>query len=332
MANLSPTGDPLAEAARRLLGIGYLYPLQRFVVANVLETHSQIVVMPTGSGKSLCFQLPALLMAQPTLVLMPLLSLLADQRGKMRRAGIDVGHLQGGMEAADKERLFASMRAGDLRLVLATPEACLTDSNRAALRRCGIGHLVVDEAHCIPEWGRAFRPAYARLGELARDLAVPVVSAFTATASPLVIESIKASLFAGRDVRVVAGVADRPGIWYGVVPALSRDHALARLVRELPRPTLVFARTRTATERDARGLRASCPDIPTYFYHAGMTPRERAERESWFLSSPDGCLVATCAYGMGIDKPNIRTVVHVAEQGRYHPPNDSERSGLTGVW
>jgi ATP-dependent DNA helicase RecQ len=306
----SPAPEPIEELARTRFGVSYLYPIQRFVISNVLEGNCQIVVLPTGAGKSLCFQLPSLLLTGPTLVLVPLLSLLSDQLRKMREAGIEVGSLKGGMSAEEKASLFRRMRSGETRLVLATPEACLSESNCDALHACAVAHIVVDEAHCISEWGESFRPAYREVGALVRRLEVRMVSAFTATASPSVIERIKALLFDGQDVRVVAGNADRPGISYSVLPVLSRSHALGVIARGAERPLLVFCRTRNDTEVVARDMRRRCPDFPVAFYHAGLTREERRAVEQWFLPSRDGALVATCAYGLGVDKPDIRTVVH----------------------
>lgn len=154
----SPAPEPIEELARTRLGVPYLYPIQRFVVSNVLEGTCQIVVLPTGAGKSLCFQLPSLLLAGPTLVLVPLLSLLSDQLRKMQEAGIGVGALRGGMSQEEKAALFRRMQSGETRLVLATPEACLSEPNLASLRACAVDHLVVDEAHCVSEWGKASDP------------------------------------------------------------------------------------------------------------------------------------------------------------------------------
>ena len=305
-----PAPEPIAELARTRLGVPYLYPIQRFVVSNVLEGACQIVVLPTGAGKSLCFQLPSLLLPGPTLVLVPLLSLLSDQLRRMQEAGIETGSLRGGMSPEEKTALFQRMRSGRTRLVLATPEACLTESNLSALRATAVDHIVVDEAHCVSEWGQSFRPAYRKVGDLVRGLGVRVVSAFTATASPLVIERIKSLVFDGRDVRLVAGSADRPGITYAVLPVLSRAHALGVIARTAERPLLVFCRTRNETEVTARAMLRRCPDLPVAFYHAGLTREERGAVERWFLPSRDGALVATCAYGLGVDKPDIRTVVH----------------------
>jgi ATP-dependent DNA helicase RecQ len=268
-------------------------------------------VLPTGAGKSLCFQLPALLLPGPTLVLMPLLSLLADQMRRLGASDVAVGCLRGGMEHGEKERLWADLRSGRIRLLLATPEACLAPGNLAALRSCGIVHLVVDEAHCICEWGETFRPAYREVGSLAAALGTATISAFTATASPEVVGKIRSILFGEAEVRVVAGGADRPGISYAVRRSLSRGHAVAAAAQEEQRPLLVFCRTRGDTERAARIARRACPERPAFFYNAGLSREERANVEAWFLASADGALFATCAYGLGVDKPDIRTVVHL---------------------
>ena len=324
--------DEIEGLARSRFGITYLYPIQRFVVSNVLEGNAQIVVLPTGAGKSLCFQLPSLLLSGPTLVLMPLLSLLSDQERKLRARGLPVGVLRGGLSRDEKQQLWSGLRGGRTRLVLATPESCLAEANLAALGSCGIRHVVVDEAHCIAEWGDTFRPAYLQLGSLVRSLGVRMISAFTATASPSVIERIKALVFDGQEARVVAGNADRPGIIYSVLPVLSRSHALGAFVRTAERPLLVFCRTRNDTEVTARSILRRWPDLPVAFYHAGLTREERSAVERWFLPSRDGVLVTTCAFGLGVDKPDIRTVVHASV-----PPSveaylqESGRAGRDGL-
>jgi ATP-dependent DNA helicase RecQ len=302
--------DEIERLAGSRFGITYLYPIQRFVVSNVLEGNPQIVVLPTGAGKSLCFQLPSLLLPGPTLVLMPLLSLLSDQERKLRALGFPVGILRGGLSAEEKQRLWSGLRTGLTKLVLATPESCLAEANLAALRTCGIHHVVVDEAHCIAEWGDTFRPSYLQLGSLVHSLSVRMISAFTATASPEVVERIRGLLFVDGEVRVVGENADRPGISYAVQPVLSLNRALRRLVRTADAPLLVFCRTRSDVEMACRHTRRGCADRPVFFYHAGLSREERAAVEAWFLRSPDGVLFATCAYGMGVDKPNIRTVIH----------------------
>jgi ATP-dependent DNA helicase RecQ len=297
---VTPTRDEIDRIARERFGVDYLYPIQRFVVSNVLEGNPQIVVLPTGAGKSLCFLLPSLLLDGPSLVIVPLLALLADQERKLRALGVPVGILRGGMVAAEKQRLWGDLRHGRTRLLLGTLESCLVPSNLAALRTCGIRHLVVDEAHCVCEWGDTFRPAYLRVGELVYGLGVRMVSAFTATASRDVILRIRAALFADGEVRVVGENADRPGISYSVRPALG-THARNGLVRTAQRPLLVFCRTRGESELAARTARRLLGQRAVFFYHAGLSREERSRVEAWFLGSPDGTLFATCAYGMPFD-------------------------------
>jgi ATP-dependent DNA helicase RecQ len=307
--------DPLAELASSRLGVPYLYPLQRFVISNTLEGKSQIVVMPTGAGKSLCFQLPSLLLSGPTLVLVPLLSLMADQLRKLTEAGIRTEVLRGGLSPAEKARLFCRVSRGTTSIVLATPEACRVGTNLQRLRACAFGHVVIDEAHCVTEWGESFRPAYREVGALARALAIPVRTAFTATASPRVIDRIKDLVFEDAEVRVLAAAPDRPNIFYSVHPVLAMGHALEELARAAPRPLLAFFRTRSGTEFAARTVRRRLVTDQVRFYHAGLAPEERKGVEEWFLGSTDGVLFATCAYGLGVDKPDIRTVVHAGVPG-----------------
>jgi ATP-dependent DNA helicase RecQ len=291
-------------------GVPYLYPIQRFVVSNILEGIHQIVVLPTGSGKSLCFQIPSHSLPGPTLVVMPLLSLLADQLRKLKAAGAPVAALRGGLSPEEREKLFTGVKNGALRLVLATPEACLAPSIESRLASCGFSHFVVDEAHCVSEWGESFRPAYLKIGELAARISIPLITAFTATASPPVMDKIKHYLFAGRDVRVVAAAPDRPNISYAVVPALSRMRALSVMTAGGEGSTLVFHRTRKGAELASRTLARRGIAREIRFYHAGLSREERAEVEAWFLATRSGVLISTSAYGMGVDKPDIRTVIH----------------------
>jgi len=322
--------DLIQRVARDRFGVRYLYPIQRFVVSNVLEGHPQIVVLPTGSGKSLCFLLPSLLLDGPTLVILPLRALLADQARKLQERGIPLGTLSGGMDPGQKARLWDELRHGRTRLVLATLESCLAAPNLAALRGCGIQHLVVDEAHCISEWGDTFRPSYLRVGALARAVGARMVSAFTATASREVLARIRAELFPEGEVRLVGQAADRPEIHYSVRPVLS-SHEQDRVLASLERPLLVFCRTRGEAQLGARSARRLLARRSVFFYHAGLSRDERSDVERWFLGSRDGILFATCAYGMGVDKPDIRTVLHARLPGSVEDYlQESGRAGRDG--
>jgi ATP-dependent DNA helicase RecQ len=305
---LSP--DPVTELASSRFGVPYLYPVQRFVIANTLEARSQIVVLPTGSGKSLCFQLPARLLGGATLVVVPLLALLEDQLERCRRMGLPAAAIRGGQGDEERAAVLARAAAGELSLLYATPEVLEQPRVRAGLKRLGLAHAVIDEAHCVAEWGPSFRPAYLRLGEALQELEVSCLSAFTATAGPRIVEAIRESLFRDREAELVAGDPDRPNLRYRVLPVLSRRKALADLAARAARPVLVFCRSRPAAETAARLLRRRLASDEVFFYHAGLTAAERRRVEAWFLGSGGGLLTATSAYGLGVDKPDIRTVIH----------------------
>ncbi len=303
--------DPLNALAQRELGISYLFPYQRLVIANLLEGRHQIVVLPTGAGKSVCFMFPALVLEGVTLVVVPLLALLEDLYRRMTAAGLTVAVLRGGQSRAERGAILERVASRDVRLVLVTPEAAIADRLLAALAAAGtIEHLVVDEAHCISQWGDSFRPTYLRLNELVEALRPRVVSAFTATATPEVLKRIREVLYPDGGAHLIAGNPDRPNIHYAVAPTAAPLHCLSELVAACPRPLIVFARSRRGVEDLCWQLRRRLPEVSCRFYHAGLNPAERKRLEAWFLASDDGALIATSAYGMGIDKPNIRTVVH----------------------
>ena len=325
--------DPITEAARRHFGVPYLYPIQRFVISNILEEKNQIVVLPTGAGKSLCFQLPARIGGGLTVVVVPLLSLLADQLGRCRQAGLRADALRGGQSREKRRRLCGQLCAGEVDLLLTTPETL----ERISRERIGgdrwledsiIAHLVVDEAHCVSEWGESFRPAYLRFAALLPSLKIRCLTAFTATASPGILERIQELLFPDHRVAILTADPDRPNIHYTVIPTLSKTRTLLGLVEASPRPLLVFSRTRSGAERAARAVGRRMPDLEVRFYHAGLNREERERIESWYKTSTDGILTATSAYGMGVDKPDIRAVIHLDVP--YSPEAYLQETGRAG--
>ena len=325
--------DPIAEAARRHFAVPYLYPIQRFVISNTLEEKNQIVVLPTGAGKSLCFQLPARIGSGLTVVVFPLLSLLEDQLGRCRQADLRAEALRGGQSSGERRRLLGQLRSGKIDLLLTTPETLESISSdkisgRQWLMNTPIAHLVVDEAHCVSEWGESFRPAYLRMGETLRRLKFRCLTAFTATASPRILERIKKVLFPDREAAILSAHPDRPNIRYSVIPTLSKIRTLVGLLETAPRPVLVFSRTRSGAERTARVLRRRLPGLDTRFYHAGLNREERRRIEAWYKASTDGVLTATSAYGMGVDKSDIRTVIHVDIP--YSPEAYLQETGRAG--
>ena len=317
--------DPAVITARKSFGISYLYPWQRLVIANILDASGyfsavkeediacrgrQIVLLPTGAGKSLCFLIPALLLNGPTLVIYPLLALMTDQQRRMDDGGVTSVTFRGNQTAEEREENFRKIRNG-AKVILANPEVLQNENLINRLSQCGIAHVAVDEAHCVSEWGDSFRPAYLTLGTVLEKLRVPVITAFTATASPEVLNRVAEVLFGG-EAHIVRSESDRPNIHYEVRTAYSKKQEALRIAAEEKRPMLIFCGTRANAENMARELNACFGNGTARFYHAGLEKAEKDETEKWFFERTDAVLAATCAYGMGIDKKDIHTVCHAA--------------------
>jgi ATP-dependent DNA helicase RecQ len=296
----------------------------------------QIIILPTGAGKSLCFQLPAMLLAGPTLVIYPILSLMADQERRLQEQGLVPVILRGGQSREERKDIWERLRSGQSRFIIANPEVLLSAGVMENLHTLGIVHVVIDEAHCVSEWGESFRPSYLRIGELINAIRstadVPLISAFTATASAPVLEKIEHYLFGGQGAHRIIGNPDRSNISFAAQGCILRDLAVRDLLFKHPRPALVFCSSRLGTEKLARYLRNELADREIRFYHAGLSRGEKTEVERWFFHKQQGILIATCAYGMGVDKGDIRTVIH-----RNCPPSveaylqESGRAGRDGL-
>ncbi len=323
--------DPVLTTCREIFGIPYPYPWQRLIIASVLdaalpaagvfedyEKLRQIAVLPTGAGKSLCWMLPAVLIDGITVAVFPLLSLMADQKRRLDEAGINSVTLQGGLSRNEKSRLWSILESHQVNIVLANPEILLSPEVSRRLELLKPSFLVVDETHTVSQWGESFRPACGKLGSLVERWNPRAVLALTATAGPQIRERLTDLLFNGEKPTEALADPDRPEIHYGVLPVLSRNHSLERLVRTEAHPLIVFGSTRSSVERAARMLRNRLGSPEIRFYHAGLSREEKSRLEKWFMNSNEGVLCATCAYGMGVDKKNIRTVIHLA------PPASTE--------
>ena len=361
--------DPVVETARRFFGVRWLYPWQRIVIANILEAAKaahertaarleggrcdaseeeggeaqlvfededgalrgqQIVILPTGAGKSLCFQVPAMLLPKPTLVIYPLLALMNDQARKLNSLGIEPVLLRGGQTAEEREAELARLKKKSCRIIIANPEVLYNRNILGAIAQRGVSHIAIDEAHCVTEWGDTFRPAYLGLKAIIRELMPDTVTAFTATASPSVLTGLKVSLF-DNDAHLVQSSSDRENISYSVYPCVSKEAALISLLARAELPAVVFCGTRNGTQRVAGTLLDAFPTRSVRYYHAGLTTEEKLNTERWFSGGGD-ILCATCAFGMGIDIKNIRTVIH------YNPPptvesyiQEAGRAGRDGL-
>jgi len=329
--------DPVAELAQRRFHIRFLYPLQRMAIANVLDAEEstepirQMVLFPTGFGKSICFQLPALLARGLTVVVYPLLALMSDQQSSLERREIPSVLIRGAMSDDQWRETERRIETETAHLVVTNPESLEQPRVQRLLSRRGVFHLAIDEAHCVSEWGETFRPSYLRLKDSVEALNPKVLSAYTATASPAVELAIARHLFGENAYRLVRTDIDKPNIFYAVEPTLEPTHTLLRLVNVKPKPLIVFDQSRDEVRLLCELIHRRT-DQEVRFYHAGLSRPEKEATEKWFMGSEHGILVSTCAYGMGVDKRDIRTVIHYRE-----PPSveayiqESGRAGRDGA-
>src|SRR6266480_4274158 len=300
---------PLEVLAARF-GFDAFRPGQKEVIEALLAGRSALAVFPTGAGKSLCYQLPALLLDGMTIVVSPLIALMKDQIDFLQRSGIDAERLDSSLDAAQQREIFERLRAGALKLLYVAPERFNNERFLAQLARTRVALFAVDEAHCISEWGHNFRPDYLKLAERARELAAERVLALTATATPAVVADIRAG-FGIEEVDAVVTGFYRPNLKLLTTPvkAADRDAKIVERLRECPAgSTIVYVTLQRTSLRIAALLaRAGQPARP---YHAGMSAEERVAVQEWWAGSAEAIVVATIAFGMGIDKADVRYVYH----------------------
>ncbi|HET9982060.1 MAG TPA: ATP-dependent DNA helicase RecQ [Longimicrobiales bacterium] len=306
---------PALDDARAVLRRHFGYPdfrgAQADAVSAVLDHKDVLVLMPTGGGKSLCYQVPSQLLPGITLVVSPLISLMKDQVDALEAAGIRATFVNSTLVPAEADARLARVESGDVRLLYVAPERFDSPRFRERLQRVRVSLLAVDEAHCISQWGHDFRPAYRRLGAVREALRCPVI-ALTATAPPEVRRDIARQLRLRDPVVLVRGF-DRPNLAWHVVAAtdeLDRDRSLLALLRRVPPDgvAIVYASTRKRVDGVADLLNRA--GVPAAAYHAGAGGSERQRLQDAFIEGRIGVVVATNAFGMGIDKPNVRLVVH----------------------
>lgn len=278
-------------------------------IDDIKSYGKQIVLLPTGAGKSLCFLTPAIILSGPTLVLYPLLALMADQKRRMDEGGIQSVVFRGGQSDEERNENFRKLKNG-AKIILANPEVLQNEELVQKLSECKISHIAIDEAHVTSEWGDTFRPAYLTLGSIIKKLNVPVITAFTATASPVVLSRISEVLFDG-NAHIVRSDSDRPNIHYEVINTYAKKRMAFKLALLRPKPLIIFCGTRKKSEDMAKELSAYLGDDKVKFYHAGLEKDEKTFVEKWFYPKTDAILCCTCAFGMGVDKKDIHTVIHL---------------------
>lgn len=332
--NVESNTERIRRTAKTLFGITMVKPFQMLVMERILEQDAgafvrhQLVILPTGTGKSLCFLVPAVLCKGLTIIVYPLLALMNDQMAKLKKAGIGCISPRGGQTRQQRRQIWNKIDEGT-KIIMTTPETLLRPEVINRLRKYRTSLLVIDEAHVISQWGKDFRPQYVQLKKAVFELMPKQVLAFTATASKETVGFISQHLFPSKPL-VVRGDADRENIVYAVYRCLDKRQAVVDILERCERPALVFCRTRHETQQicfeSARDLAArrlanvngkpkthmpaTHPTFPIRYYHAGLSKCEREGLEKWFSNTKDGVLVTTCAFGMGVDVKSIRTVIH----------------------
>ena len=329
----SPKDFTIADilaTVRRYWGYSELRPLQAEAIKAELEQRDSLVVMPTGGGKSLCYQVPAELAQRTDIVVSPLISLMKDQVDGLRECGYPAAALYSGMPPEAVRQTEEQLVAGRYRLVFVAPERLLTARFLQLIERLNVRAFAIDEAHCISHWGHDFRPEYRQLAELKSRFPQASVHAYTATATKRVRTDIAAQLRLRNPVALV-GTFDRPNLVYRVVPRVdARAQALEILRRHRGAAAIVYCISRKDTESMAAFLQAN--RLRAAFYHAGMEADERRRTQDAFAAEALDVVAATVAFGMGIDRSDVRCVIHAAmPKSIEHYQQETGRAGRDGL-
>jgi ATP-dependent DNA helicase RecQ len=307
-----------------------LRPLQEQAIRAGLEKRDSLVVLPTGGGKSLCYQVPAALAQRTDIVVSPLISLMKDQVDGLRECGYPAAALYTGMSPESVRETEAQIVAGRFRLVFVAPERLLTARFLQMLKGVDVGAFAIDEAHCISHWGHDFRPEYRQLADLKSRFPQASVHAYTATATERVRADIAQQLRL-HDPVLLVGNFDRPNLVYRVIPRIdTRAQVLEALRRHRGEAAIVYCISRSDTEALARALQSN--NIRAAHYHAGMEPDERRRAQEAFAAEEIDVVVATVAFGMGIDRSDVRCVIHAAmPKSIEHYQQETGRAGRDGL-
>ena len=334
-AAVERSGDPLAAAVRRYWGFDELRPLQREAMEAVLAGRDSLVVLPTGGGKSLCFQAPALVGEGrgPALVVSPLISLMKDQVDALTANGVAAACLNSAQSPDERRRVREELAAGRVRLLYVSPERLVgegSDGFRERVARMDVPFVAIDEAHCISQWGHDFRPSYRALGALREVLPGVSIHGFTATATERVRQDVVAELGL-RDPAVLVGSFDRPNLVYRVERRGDRDRQIRAVVdRHRGEGGIVYCISRREVEEVAATIASW--GVAVRPYHAGLPDDVRARHQEEFSQERVEVVVATVAFGMGIDRSDVRFVVHVGSpRSLEHYQQESGRAGRDGL-
>ncbi|HKY04078.1 MAG TPA: ATP-dependent DNA helicase RecQ [Blastocatellia bacterium] len=322
----------LKQSLRETFGIKRFRPGQEDVIRSVMEGRDTLAVMSTGAGKSLCYQLPALHLEGTTVVVSPLIALMKDQVEKLRELGLDVAQVNSALTAEEKSDSLERIVSERSEFIFTTPEQLADQGFLDTLAKNKIDVFVIDEAHCLSQWGHDFRPSYLDLKRAVKELGSPPILALTATATDEVISDIKKQL-GSPSMRVFNLGLHRPNLYYEVVRATNdaekRRH-LARLLKEIEGTGIIYAATIKQVEAATEFLKSAGFTVDQY--HGRLGARERRETQDRFMKDELKAIVATNAFGMGIDKPDIRFVIHYSFPGSMEAYyQESGRAGRDGL-
>jgi ATP-dependent DNA helicase RecQ len=318
------------ETVRRVWGYDRFLPLQAEAIGAILEGRDSLVVLPTGGGKSLCYQAPAAHLGRLAVVVSPLIALMKDQVDGLREAGVSAAFLNSSQTAQERAAVFTGLAAGRWQLLYVAPERLVMEGFTERLARAKPAFIAVDEAHCISQWGHDFRPEYRQLRLLRTAFPGLAVHAYTATATPQVRDDIVAELRL-RDPVVLVGSFDRPNLVYRVRPRTDRlSQVLAAIARHRDQAGIIYCIRRAEVDELAAALRRR--GLKALPYHAGLADEVRRAHQDAFVNERVDIVVATVAFGMGIDRSNVRYVVHTGmPKSLEHYQQEAGRAGRDGL-
>ncbi|MDQ6802721.1 MAG: DNA helicase RecQ [Acidobacteriota bacterium] len=318
------------DVLRRTWGYESLRPLQERAIEAALERRDSLVVMPTGGGKSLCYQLPPLLTGELTVVVSPLISLMKDQVDTLRDLDIDARQVNSTTTEVEKREMVKAAREKRLRLLFVSPERLAVDRFQEFLATLDVRTFAIDEAHCISHWGHDFRPEYRQLGELREKFPDAALHAYTATATSAVRNDIAAQLRMN-DPAILVGSFDRPNLSYRVLPRVKPlEQTLETIERHAGEAGIIYCIRKKDVDEMTAALRKRGIDARPY--HAGLTREERSATQEAFAAEECNIVVATVAFGMGIDRSNIRFVLHTGlPKSIEHYQQETGRAGRDGL-
>ncbi|MFW5760750.1 MAG: RecQ family ATP-dependent DNA helicase, partial [Cyclobacteriaceae bacterium] len=322
----------LKEKLKEVFGYGNFRGNQEVIIKNILGGSNTFVIMPTGAGKSLCYQLPAILSEGTAIVISPLIALMKNQVDQLNAVGVNAKVLNSTLSRSEVNQVIEETLNGEVKLLYVAPESLTKDEYVAFLKKATVSFAAIDEAHCISEWGHDFRPEYRRIRSILAQIGDMPVIALTATATPKVQLDIQKNLQM-EDADLYMSSFNRKNLYYEVRPKQNAKTQLVRFIKENKgKSGIVYCLSRKKVEEIAELLRVN--DIKAAPYHAGMEGPKRVKNQDDFLNEEVDVIVATIAFGMGIDKPDVRFVIHYdtpkSLEGYYQETGRAGRDGLEG--